>query len=118
MYLFVSEGHISIIKYCCFCCVFFFSYFTCENFLTLMITFSLLVCGFSNHNLKKNLNLHCWIFLMTIFCLKVITDRKIQNYKKLIHYAESVVCKLSLHHRDKTSTLIGPNKKFTPLYIY
>lgn len=55
---------------------------------------------------------------MTIFCLKLITDRKIQNYKKLIHYAESVVCKLSLHHRDKTSTLIGPNKKFTPLYIY
>ena len=55
---------------------------------------------------------------MIIFCLKLITDREVQNYKKLIHYAERAVYKLSLHHRDKTSILIGPNKKFTLLYIY
>ena len=54
---------------------------------------------------------------MKIFCLKLITDREVQNYKKLIHYAESVVCKLSLHYKDKTSTLIYPNKKFTLLCI-
>ena len=43
---------------------------------------------------------------MIIFCLKLITDREVQNYKKLIHYAESAVYKLSLHHREKTSILI------------
>ena len=82
------------------------------------------IFGFSTTWLRERI---CWLcqydyihnpFDIYFFCLKLITDREIQNYKKLIHYAESVVCKLSLHHRDKTSTLIGPNKKFTPLYIY